>query len=1238
MSVFTKVVVRRGNEGLKHSKGFWSGKDVLFNIDNCTINVLDERTTTQDLLDTIIAFINTDIRDWVLWDMERNIKCMQKKEISKIFFNLQDISSLQRPEWFASNGRGSHAVSLAQMIRFWQKNGEPIDGLSEFLADEWVSAWRKDTNLYPFMNWAIPTKIPLARLLLTRWDRLDSTMPLERFLQALWNLSEMDLSGARFLGPGAHSERLYTAQEHYYILRDGLLAEERELLNKFDYGPCLNAEDALTRMARRLVAAPVSACLAMMVLAQEGLILTPPNVVGNSGLCINYLGWLDPFKEFFKRPSERYGLSYLLASSTIAEPADIPADIRTLAPGTILGKITKPLRAMLSEYGQLKGLQSFDVTPLERGVAHRVDDEMRMWRSQWFRDQGYSQAWCEFAEAAYQSSRAGKAVVADQLKSICEWALDRFESPWDITPLDLINPHKPKNVETFAAYCKKRIPCAGKDGKDPKRRWDGAATIFKRIKNFVSIPGYPGYREGAANPFELLEPPFKGNSNKSQKTHRPRIATLIHEKMIEVLLDLDEQGKPTFAWARTQRRREDSSAEGVWCPSRWTALALLLLLPPRKKSVRWLDQGLMDEKVFDPETFKMVDNSHPLREYTYEDGKTHLQRYGRPSGAIQQMTDDFTGSSAHIGLFINTNKTQLWNPEKRNGYELPWPDGSELLVADDEELRQQGLWLRRVYEVLAYQYQHVLEHDKNPTPVAFSDVQLDKDSVSVDKDCEELLPRFVPLFRDTVNKKQIDRNGQKLYVALPVTDYKLAHAYTLLCIETETRLKQEGYDTICLTKQHTSDDPRKSGVSSIKTKFDIHCLRVAGISRLIEIGIDPVIVQEFVAGHLTPAMTHRYLKMQPWHVREKIIEAIVNGDFNSALETFAEKVAKGEWNRADTFVRLPRFQELVGNLPEDFACISVVKGGICVMGGKGGACNEGGVYERQGDGNDTVDFEFGPVQGGCGNCIHFRTAAFLIQEQALVLNILLAELRAQARERKELRTKVTDITCKVDEAEDSAEKHRLISDKNLYEARIEEVNHDMVPRLTDWVNRYIMLKECEGQLDELMQGKTGATTLVAPFGETIGLTAEDLKVDQVMTSDIGLIGLIVEGSRILGARGIVVPEDHARFLERGVDKLLRMNGSQHLLLDIPTSERSHGASMMFNALEDLIGAEVMQEALDSETPLAFSESLRNDVNQFASALVGAAKKGALTVENLLDEGRNCNMVTDPKNGDDRWAM
>jgi len=1223
MSEFTKVGIRRGTDGLGRSKGFWSGKDVLFNNDDSTIYVLAEKATTKDLLKIICEIIDTGIRKWVMLDIKKNIDVVQGGKHNKLFFRLEDVPSLRRKEWRLGKG-----VSLVQMLKCWQKEGKTRDELCEFLADEWVAAWRHDAKVYPCMHFGVPEEIPLARLLLVRWDKLDGSIPLETFLQRLWDMAGVDMTAPRFLGEGGKQSHLFTRKNPYRTVLDTLRADELELLKDFGIGEFKNEDEAQIKLIRRLTAAPLVANYAIAMLAEKGVLLPPRNLGGEPVRVLRELGRLEPYDRFFRFGYERRGFGRLLISSTIGELEDIPADLKNLWDQGY----HRAIKRMLIQYGEEKSLPAFDVTQFERGNDLYIENERKKWRPQWFRDQKYSEAWYQFADAAFHSSQAGNQGIAQQLKSLCDWALDRFESPWDITPLDLINPHTPKSPDSFSAHCKKN------NSMDPARAWWLASTVFNRVANLASIPGYPWYREGVSNPFQRLECPFKGNQNKSQKTHRSRIATLIHEKMIETLLDIDEDGRPTFNWTRTQFSLEDNDDRGIWCPSRWTALAVLLLLPLRKKQVRWLDQGLMDEKVFDPETFQVIDNTHPLRDYTYEDGKTHFQRYGRPSGVIQHMTDDFMGTCTHVGVFVNTNKTQLWNPAKRNGYELPWPDGSELITADDAELQQHGYWLRRIYEVLAYQYRHVMKNDPNPEPATFVDVIKDRNMVSVDQDCVDRMPHFVPLFRDTANKKQVERDGKKRLIALPVSDSKLQKAYVALCIETEARLKAEGFHSVSLTMPNTCKGASEVGLGSRKPKFDIHCLRVAGISRLIEIGIDPVIVQEFVAGHLTPAMTHHYLKMQPWHVREKIIEAVVNGDFKSAMETFAEKVAKGEWNRESTFVGLPRFQDHVANLPQDFACFSVVKGGLCVMGGKGDACNEGGVYERQSDGKDGIEVEFGPVQGGCGNCIYFRTAAFLIQEQTLVLNILLAELRAQARERKELRTTISDLTCKIDEAEGSSEKNRLISDKSLHEARIEELNHDMVPRLTEWVNRYIMLKECESQLDELLKGKTDTTALVAPFGENIGLSADDLKVDQEMTPDIGLIGRIVEGSRILGARGIVIPEDHARFLERGVDKLLRMNGSQHLLLDVPTSERVHGASLMFNALDDLIGAEAMQKALDSETPLALPESLRNNVNDFAGALVGAAQKGRLTIDNLLEEGKSCNLISDPKEGDYRWAI
>jgi hypothetical protein len=454
-------------------------------------------------------------------------------------------------------------------------------------------------------------------------------------------------------------------------------------------------------------------------------------------------------------------------------------------------------------------------------------------------------------------------------------------------------------------------------------------------------------------------------------------------------------------------------------------------------------------------------------------------------------------------------------------------------------------------------------------------------------------------------------------------------------MEVESRLHSEGFETVTLTTPSSKgrrSDEDCSGVVYRTPKFDLHCLRVAGISRLIEIGIDPEIIQEFIAGHLTAAMTHRYIKLQPWHVREKIIEAIVNGDFKTAIESFAEKVSKGESSPEATFVSLARFREHINDLPEDFACFAVVEGGICIAGGKGDPCDEGGVYERDVEKRDEAETYFGPVRGGCGNCRHFRSAFFLIQEQALYLDVLMLELRALARQRKEIRTKISDFKCQIDDCDDTLKQTRLLNDMNLHKGRLESLNHNMVPAITEWVNRYQILMECEAQMED---GQP--TALVAPFLSQ-GLTADDLKVDIEMTTDIGVLARFIEKARVLSCRGIPIPENEARMLEQAADRLLRMNGSSSLLLDVASRHRTQGASMIINMLEDLVGAEKIQDALENSKPLVFLEGQREAINRFASAIVEAGNNGPLTVDSVIGVATSGNLITEEKMEGEIWAI
>lgn len=1204
---FTPVVIKRGSDGLAVTEGYWSNKRILISTsEEPTIHLLDTNATCCELINSINSFIDRQLPGWLTSYYKGWIPSVLRDKFRPPYFSIQGVPGLSRPEWMTHK-----KISVPKLIASLQTEGKNIDEISGVLVNAWLEDWRIRPDALTLL-WGLPDEIALSKILFIPWSKIDDSASAESFLKDLSNIAEMDLSPARF-NYKKEKDGPHRWSSNQLKIQGALTQKEMTLLDRYGVGDLLGGSND---DMKKLLYVPQTASLALALLAKNEKIIISRYLPGNQNAAVTELGMQTSFSTFEHRAT-RASLSGLLMSSNIRTLEDIPYDLRDHFNGDGAGHLWKPLRKLLIEHGDKFHLSPFDVSSFERGSTWRKD--VLKWTPDWFVAEKRSEEWCEFAACAFDTCAAGVNKKIEYLRALGGWALGRFESPWDIKTIDIRNPAKPKDPDSFFEYCRQQK-------RDSYNLWADSSLVFKQVVQAASIPNYPWYRPNATSPFNNISNPFSSashNSRNNGKTSRARMATVIHEELIEVLLDLDSDGKPTFEWARNCMLRSADTQDGVWCPSRWTLLALLLLLPLRKKQARWLDQGLMDEMVFDPETFQMIQNDHHLKNFKYADGKSHFQLYGRPSGAIQPITHELMGVTGHMGIFVNTNKTQLWNPRKHNGYELPWPDGSELLASSNDELRDHGKWLRRVYEVLAYQYRFVSEHDPNPVPVTFYDTPDDKGLVTQHEHIKDSMPYFVPLFRDTTDPKQVRRDKKMFRAYLPMSPFKILSGYTALCMEVETRLHAKGFKAVRLTVQNSKGKRSDDDVAKCSTnnpKFDIHCLRVAGISRLIEMDIDPVIVQEFVAGHLTPAMTHRYIKLQPWHVRERIIEAIVNGDFRTQMDAYAEKVAKGGGGPTGNFASAPRFREHINDLPEDFSSFAVVEGGICTMGGKGDACDQGGVYERNIERNDEIEVYYGPVRGGCGNCRFFRSAGFLINEQALYLDMLMADLRALAKQRTTIRTKITDLTCLLDECEDLREQARLNNDLSLFKGRLEDLNHNMVPAIAEWVNRYQVLLECEAQMED-----DTSTALVGPF-DAQSLTPDDVKVELEMTTDIGLMARIIEKARILECRGIAIPDKPGLMLEQAVDKILRMIGSNSLLLDVTSKYRTRGASMIYNLMEDMIGSEKIQEALDTERPLSLPANQRDALNQFAAAVVATANTGSLTIDGALHTAGNYTLL------------
>ena len=482
------------------------------------------------------------------------------------------------------------------------------------------------------------------------------------------------------------------------------------------------------------------------------------------------------------KPSQKTFLFRLVGCSTLGSLADTPenlSDIIQFIPDAKLANST--LSQLLRDYASQHKLTPFPLQKLHRLKANR-NAQAATYTQEWLAQQGLPQAWLAFVDRLRSSNAAGEGRVRTQTRNVIDWAwFERhFEKPADIAPTDLRDPHHPERVDTFFHHIRSLNITKKWD------YWNNAEHAFKCVYNTGHLaqeasPLLP------TNPFQYHKNPFK--SQRPQTTHRHRIPTNVHEAMLQVLLTPDENGNPTWSFVRNTlkwdwynwKNPQTGREEHIWCPSRAHLMGILLLLPIRSKQGRWLDQGLMDQKVWDMETMQYLPNTHPLKEWRYPNDKTHLEVYGRPSGVFQPIQDNLYATE-QLCIFINTNKTQMWDPERITGYEVWWPRGDELREQDIAKLTKQANYLDRPYDILEAQRQWMKKQDPNPVPVTFIDSS--QDEASVNKDFLEHYPYSTPLFRD-LSSPYHREDGTEYF--LPVAKDKLTRLFSALAVHTEEK-------------------------------------------------------------------------------------------------------------------------------------------------------------------------------------------------------------------------------------------------------------------------------------------------------------------------------------------------------------------------------------------------------------------------------------------------------------------
>lgn len=1181
----SKYEATRDTSRLVEATGYWSGNPVYFNPDRDNIVIIDQKLQVSNLQRLIHEYLEINLEDDILLRLKesharsgRGFSDFIRGRYLRSWYSITKSATFDRPEF-----KRGQAISWSAIANWLTATHACVDTqhatLARLLANavlsnpETTRHDKRHTGLHVLTN-------PWLRETLDAWEASNTSLE-----EALSMLCDLAFHEKIKIPPGVSPQQF----------------EERAgaVLHKLrDKGACI---PALTTKSTILTLGTLSnaACLLLGLLRMGKRIVLPGNTEVTRVLSV--YAQSGPWSAALEQHDDlgrRTFILRLLASSTLDTIADTPGNLAQLCryiPGS--SYLNRTLAPTLEAFSKEHNLPAFPVPSLN-GLKSRRNAGAKAYTVEWLEERGVPPKWISFAKHVHAASNIVQKGTCDQLRAVIEWAWfeHRFACPSDVHPTDLRDPHKPDRNDTLYQFiCRK-------DVSEKSALWSRAQQAFQTAHNQdklsqLATPLVP------SNPFADLRNPFKGR--KRNTTHRRRIPTNQHEAMIQVLLSPDKDGNPTFSFVKETlgwdwfdwTNPATGEIERVWCPSRARCLAFLLMLPPRGKQARWLDQGLLDQKVWDVDTEQYLANTHPLKNWRHPaTGKNHLEIYGRPSGVLQPIHDDWHNQD-QLCLFINTNKTQMWDPERVTGYEIWWPRGDQLREWDIANLAQQADYLDRPYRLIEDQIRWLQQFDPDPVPVSFIDSSEDADNVN--KDQQDNYPYFTPVFRDPSSPYHREDGTQYF---LPVTKGRLDRLFTALAVHTEERLREQGLDVVLTLPAGNSGNHVYRGR---KHRYDLHSLRVYGVSYLMELGV-PLPIVQMIVGHEGPAMTLSYNKPSPDYVRRVLAGKISGAEILGDWDDIGADLLKHQRQFIATNSNLGASDIPSDLLDHDYTGFTQKPGGMCPLGGT--ACNIGQATEAVVS-NNKIRTTYGPVSGGCGNCRFFcTTPAHLFQHQ-MVINDLMIRIRSTGKQQTALAERLSELSWQ--EGRDSA----ITQEVADIQSQIEEIERQIEPLIREWMNRSQMATRTIEHLDDFLEflGKRGESghALLLLSASTAEDMAPEIEVRMEKTGEFELARQTLLAAHLQG--GIEqCPELPRTQVREFMDRIMIHDDPTHLLLQIPDERtRDKVAFLMAEAMASIAGPTAVQKALDENVglkALSLNENQQLDLKTWVTGLFNNAKR------------------------------
>lgn len=570
---------------------------------------------------------------------------------------------------------------------------------------------------------------------------------------------------------------------------------------------------------------------------------------------------------------------------------------------------------------------------------------------------------------------------------------------------------------------------------------------------------------------------------------------------------------------------DDGEVKILWWPGLAVLLDLMLTIPLRGGQARWLDTGEGDEYVIDADTLEEEANALPFA------------RKGRQMGVFTSFARGPDSSDRLLGLRITTNKRAV---ECDGRYGIPWcPD----------DLRDSLVMMR------AWQRKY------NPISAP---VRAEPNSWATSLRNEEvtaLIPQIFPLFRDPGAE-----DG-----ASPPTYQQVQTYWNFLCTAVEDELHQTRKTAFRLTRDRTrGDDHHTERVA----RFDLHTLRVSGITALIEAGLPPHFVQEIV-GHAAIVMTLYYHKLHPGQVNRAMADAMERRELSldripEVLENLDSYDAFLLNSRAsEDAVGRDMLRSAIGN-----GSYQVLSHGIC----PGGDCRTGGEYLHAQKEHLAV-----PRAGACSLCRYRVTGPMFLAGLVVNANKIMAELHAKGQEIARLNDEIRA-------------RRRGSKPITAFESRRELLHRELEDLWTEWAAEHQYVENSARLLADYVEQQVQDQRQL-PVLTSDGSIAE-LSVKSEHRHPFHLNQLLAEASaRFPSERHIAAIGLRDAFL----NELLANSRIDPFLLRLDAETRLHAGNMLGRMLADAVPDADLQPLHDGALAISAFAGLRDAIRKLAKS-------------------------------------